>query len=99
MSNLLARGEDLAPVILRTVRRSAIAATFVFPTFAAASPQLIPAVFGDPWRDAADIMPFICLSTFILGSIAVASTSYLFAAGRPGIIAWASVPLASSGLQ
>ena len=93
MSNLLARGEDLAPVILRTVRRAAIAATFVFPTFAAASPQLIPVVFGEQWREAADIMPFICLSTLILGSIAVASTSYLTAAGRPGLVAWASAAL------
>ncbi len=90
MSNLLARGEDPAPIILRTVRRAAIAATFIFPAFAAASPELIPAVFGEKWSDAADIMPFICLSTLILGSIAVASTSYLSASGRPGIVAWAS---------
>ncbi len=93
MSNLLARGEDLAPVILRTVRRAAIVAIFIFPAFAAASPQLIPVVFGEQWRDAADIMPFICLSTLILGSIAVASTSYLSAVGRPGIVAWASASL------
>ena len=90
MSSLLARGEDPAPIILRTVRRAAIAATFVFPTFAAASPELIPSIFGEKWRDAADIIPFICLSTLILGSVAVASTSYLSAAGRPGVVAWAS---------
>ena len=93
MSNLLARGEDPAPIILRTVRRAAIAATFVFPAFAAASPQLIPVIFGEQWSEAADIMPFICLSTLILGSIAVASTSYLSAAGRPGLVAWASAAL------
>jgi O-antigen/teichoic acid export membrane protein len=93
MSNLLARGEDVAPVILRTVRRAAIAATFVFPTFAAASPQLIPALFGEQWKDAADILPFICISTLILGSISVASASYLNAAGRPGVVAWASAAL------
>jgi len=90
MSNLLARGEDPAPVIARTVRRSAIAATFVFPPFAAACPELIPGLFGEQWRTSADIVPFICLSTLILGSIAVASTSYLSAAGRPGAVAWAS---------
>ena len=93
MSNLLARGEDPAPIILRTVRRAAIAGTFVFPAFAATSPQLIPTVFGDQWRDAADIVPFICLSTLILGSISVASTSYLSAAGRPGVVALASAAL------
>jgi O-antigen/teichoic acid export membrane protein len=93
MSNLLARGEDPAPVILRMTRRAAIAGTFVFPTFAAASPQLIPSFFGQSWEEAADILPFICLSTLILGSIATASTSYLAAAGRPGIVAWASASL------
>jgi O-antigen/teichoic acid export membrane protein len=93
MSNLLARGEDPAPIILRTVRRAAVAGAFIFPVFAAASPQLIPTIFGDQWRDVADIVPFICLSTLILGSIAVASTSYLSAAGRPGIVAWASAAL------
>ena len=93
MSNLLARGEDPAPVILRTVRRAAIAATFVFPAFAAASPELIPSVFGDQWREAALILPFLCFSTLFLGSIAVAATSYLSAAGRPGVVAWASASL------
>jgi polysaccharide transporter, PST family len=90
MANLLARGEDPGPIILRTVRRAAIAASFVFPAFAAASPQLVPAVFGEQWRDAADILPFICLSTLILGSIAVAASSYLSASGRPGVVAWAT---------
>ena len=43
----LAPREDAAPMILRTIRRAAIAATFVFPAFAAASPELIPSVFGE----------------------------------------------------
>ncbi len=77
-------------VIVRTVRRASIVATFVFPAFAAASPELIPALFGEQWRDAADVMPFICLSTLILGSISVAASSYLNASGRPGVVAWAS---------
>jgi O-antigen/teichoic acid export membrane protein len=93
MSNLLARGEDPREVVMRTVRRAAIAGVFVFPTFAAASPELIPSVFGGQWRDVAEILPLICLSTLLLGSIAVAATSYLSAAGRPGVVAWASAAL------
>lgn len=93
MSNLLARGEDAAPIILRTVRRAALAGSFIFPVFAASAPELVPGVFGEQWRDVADIVPFICLSTLILGSIAVAATSYLSAVGRPGIVAWASAAL------
>ena len=93
MANLLAREEDVGPIIVRTVRRASIVATFFFPATAAASPELIPVLFGESWRDAADVMPFICLSTIILGSISVAASSYLNASGRPGVVAWASVSL------
>jgi O-antigen/teichoic acid export membrane protein len=93
MASVLARGEDIGPVILRTVRRAAIAGTFVFATFGAASPKLIPAVFGDRWADVALIIPVVCISTLLLGSIAVAASSYLAAAGRPGIVAVASACL------
>ena len=93
MANVLARGESIGPIILRTVRRAAIAGTFVFATFAAVSPKLIPAVFGAKWQDAALIIPLICLSTLVHGSIAVAASSYLSAVGRPGIVAVASACL------
>ncbi len=93
MANLLMRGEDPGPVILRTVRRAAIAGTFVFASFAAMCPELIPTVFGHQWQDAVPIMPFICLSTLILGSISVAADSYLAAHGQPGIVAWSSAAL------
>jgi O-antigen/teichoic acid export membrane protein len=90
MANLLSRGEDAGPVILRVVRRASIGATLVFPAFAAASPELVPALFGEPWRDAAKVVPYIALSTLILSSISVGASSYLNAAGRPGIVAAAT---------
>ena len=90
MSNLLARGEDPGPVILKVVRRAAIGATLILPAFAAASPELVPALFGEKWQDAADVMPFIALSTLILSSISVGASSYLNAVGRPGTVAWAT---------
>jgi len=93
MANFLARGEAPGPIILRTVRRAAVAGAFVFPTFAAASPQLIPSIFGEQWAAVAKILPFICLSTLFLGAIAVGAHSYLSAAGRPGVVAWASASL------
>lgn len=93
MSNVLARGEDVGPIILRVVRRAAIAGTFIFATFGAASPKLVPAVFGERWADTTLILPVVCVSTLLLGSIAVAASSYLPAAGRPGIVAIASACL------
>jgi hypothetical protein len=38
-------------------------------------------------------MPFICLSTLVLGSVSVAADSYLSAHGRPGIVALGSAAL------
>ena len=70
MANVLARGETIGPIILRTVRRAAVAGTLIFATFAAVSPKLIPAVFGARWQDAALIIPLICLSTLLHGSVA-----------------------------
>lgn len=93
VSNLLTRGEDATAVILRMARRSAIAGTFVFPVFAAASVQLIPVVFGSQWRDSVQIVPLICLSTMILGPITICATSYLSAVGTPGTVARASAAL------
>lgn len=93
MANVLARGETIGPIILRTVRRAAVAGTLIFATFAAVSPKLIPAAFGAPWQDAALIIPLVCLSTLLHGSISVAASSYLTASGRPGIVAIASVCL------
>jgi len=93
MAAVIARGEDVRPLLLKIVRRAAIIGTLTFATFAAASPKLIPAVFGDQWKDAAAIIPFNCLSTILLGSIAVAASSYLPAVGRPGIVAVASAML------
>jgi O-antigen/teichoic acid export membrane protein len=90
MSRILAGGEDPAPIILRVVRRASIVATLVFPAFVAASPALIPALFGAQWADAANVIPFVGVSTVILGSISVGALSYLNAAGRPGIVAVAT---------
>ncbi len=93
MSNVIARGEDVRPLLLRSSAAPRSSGRFIFATFAAASPKLIPAVFGDQWADAAAIIPLICLSTVLLGSISVAASSYLPAVGRPGIVAVASAAL------
>jgi len=90
MSRILAGGEDPGPIILRVVRRASIVAALVFPAFIAASPALIPALFGTQWSDAANVLPFVGVSTVILGSISVGALSYLNAAGRPGIVAVAT---------
>lgn len=90
MSNLISKGENVGPVILRTVRRAALVATLVFPVFAAASPELIPSLFGEQWREAAVVIPWVALATLVLGSISGATSGYLAAFGRPDLVAWAT---------
>ena len=66
MSNLIANGEDVGPIILRTVRRAAIMGALVFPVFAAYEPGARPAPVrravaggggGDPVDRALDAGP------------------------------------------
>ena len=55
MSNLLARGEDAAPIILRTVRRAAIVATLIFPVVRRnRRPLSFRSCSATPGRDAAE---------------------------------------------
>ena len=91
MSNLYMRGDDPVPTIQRTVRRAAIGGTLVFPAVAASSRGVVPGLFGQAWSDAADVVPFFCLSTLILGSVSVGTVGYLSAAGRPGLVASAQL--------
>ena len=57
MANLLARGDDPGPAILKAVRTASIGSTLIFPAFAASSPELLPALFGEQWRGAAVVIP------------------------------------------
>ena len=77
-------------MIMRTVRRSAVVATLVFPAFAASSPELVPVAVREQWRQAAEVIPWISFSTLILGSVTVATHGYLAAVGRPGTVGWAT---------
>ena len=90
VSNLLAHGDDPARTVLRTVRLSAIAATLVFVPFVAASPELIPFLFGAQWSKAADVIPLVVLAALIEGPVSAGIDGYLFALGRPGPVLRAS---------
>jgi O-antigen/teichoic acid export membrane protein len=94
MSQLLAARENPAPVIQRGVALSAIAAGFVLSVSAATAPELVPAVFGEHWREAAQAMPPACLGLLIGGPISVATVGYLYAAGDPVTVLRASACVA-----
>ena len=90
MSNLLAQGEDVGPIILRTVRRAAIVATLVFPVFAASSPGAGP---GTLWRAVARSRGRHPLDRAVHADpwLDLGCHQRLPAAvGRPGLVAWAT---------
>ena len=90
MANLLPKGEDVGPIILRTVRRAALVGDTPIPSICGIEPRTRPGAFGEQWREAAAVIPWVALSTLILGSISVATSGYLSALGSPGLVAWAT---------
>jgi O-antigen/teichoic acid export membrane protein len=98
VSNLLARGEDPSPILVRSARLTSIGGTLVYVPFAAASPELIPLLFGEQWRRAGDIIPLAVLGFLVLGPVSVGSVGYLFALGRPGAVVRASAAGGITGI-
>jgi O-antigen/teichoic acid export membrane protein len=94
MSQLLAADEDPKPAIERGVALASIAAGTMLTACAGASPQLVPVLFGEQWRAAADIVPLACLALLIAGPVSVATVGYLYAAGDPASVLRASLRFA-----
>jgi O-antigen/teichoic acid export membrane protein len=86
MLRFLAAGRDPAPVIERSLGMAATAAGIVLVGVGASAPELVPAVFGEQWRAAGEMMPTACLAVLLWGPISVSTVGYLFAAGEPGVV-------------
>ena len=81
MAQLVASKEDPGPVIERTIGIAAVGTCIVLVGLGASSPGLIPGLFGERWRGAADVLPGACIGLGIGGSISVATQGYLYAVG------------------
>jgi O-antigen/teichoic acid export membrane protein len=66
----------------------------VLSVFAAAAPELVPALFGEHWRGAAAAIPPACLGLLVGGPVSVATVGYLYAAGDPLCVLRASMCVA-----
>ena len=84
LSRMLGHGDDPTEAAERTIRLTAIAAAVLLSTFAAASPELIPSIFGEQWREAAEVVPFACAALLISYPINIGLVSYLWASGHAG---------------
>lgn len=102
MSQLVAGGDEPAPVVERAERITAAGTAFVLSALTGAAPGLVPGLFGPHWQAASAVIPGACLGLAIGGSVSVATQGYLYAVGdaaavlRSGVlqaVAWLAVTL------
>lgn len=86
MSQLLAAKHDPAPLIQRSIALSATLSALMLSAFAAAVPELVPAVFGEAWREAGHVMAWGCFALLVAGPVSVSTVGYLYAVNRPGAV-------------
>lgn len=86
MSQLIAGGEDPAPIMRRIVGLVAVAAGVVLTALLSMTPALVPALFGERWVGAIGAMVPACVAFQINGPISVATAGYLFASGQVGVV-------------
>lgn len=86
MARLLEAGADPKRDIEKALSLGGVATALVVTGLSAASPLLIPAVFGSQWAAVSPVVPLASLGLILSGPISAAGAGYLYASGRPGII-------------
>jgi O-antigen/teichoic acid export membrane protein len=86
VAGLLRAGEDPRPMLEKGFRLAYGATGLGVVAVAAATPALIPSVFGDQWRPAIEVLPWSLLGLFISSPIVACSSAYLTATGEAGVV-------------
>lgn len=81
MSKLLAAKEEPVRLIERAFSATLVGMGMVLVGLAGSGPGLVPGVFGQHWRAAAEILPGSCLGMLVAGSVATATHGFLLAVG------------------
>lgn len=95
MSRLVAAREDMRATIERVVAVVAVAAGLMLAPLAASAQDLVPALLGEQWTEAASVIPPVCLTIMVAAPIGVALTGYLWAIGEAGAVlrsTWLQIP-------
>jgi polysaccharide transporter, PST family len=95
MAHLLGQGRAVRDPLERSARLSATAGAIMLSGFAASTPGLVPALFGEKWSGVVPIFPGTCLGLMIIGSVASVGVGYLFAADQPQVVLNASIAYAA----
>lgn len=86
MARLSEYGEDARNVLQRTAKAVAMGTGLIVAPLSAASPLLIPTIFGSRWSDAAVVILPASAGLMIGAPVAVAAAGYLFAQNQPEIV-------------
>lgn len=91
MSQLMARGEEARPLLERGLAVAAVGTVALLAPLVGSAPALVPALVGEEWREAADVIPWACLGLALGGPVSVASAGYLYAVGDAATVLRAAV--------
>jgi O-antigen/teichoic acid export membrane protein len=86
LAHLLAAKQDPAKMLDRGVAVASTAAGVVLVGMAAASPELVPFVFGEQWREVGKILPWICAALLVAGPLSVVAVGFLYASDAPSVV-------------
>ena len=84
IARLLRAGEDPKYMLEKGIRLAFGLTGLGVAALAAATPALVPTVFGPSWDDAVPVIPWCLLGMLISGPIVASTTSYLSAIGEAG---------------
>jgi O-antigen/teichoic acid export membrane protein len=91
LSQMLAARQDPARLLDRGVAVASTASGIVLVAMAAASPELVPFVFGEQWRAVGEILPWICGSLLVAGPLSVVAVGFLYASDAPSVVLRATI--------
>jgi polysaccharide transporter, PST family len=94
MAHMLGHGRAVGGTLERTARLTATASAIFFSGFAASTPGLVPALFGEKWEDIVPVFPGTSLGLLIVTTVASSAVGYLLADNRPQVVLTASIAYA-----
>ncbi len=78
---VIATGEDMRPVIERSVAVAAAGTGFLLVPLVGGAPALVPSVLGSRWDESVSVLPAAGLGLMFAGPVSVAVVGYLWGVG------------------
>jgi O-antigen/teichoic acid export membrane protein len=98
IARLMAAGEDIRPVVERTMALSCVISGTMAVALVGTGPALVPTLFGPRWNALIDVLPLAGCATLINGPVSVAALSFLLATGAVSVAFRSALLQAIGGL-